>query len=475
MIANTQRMDVLGKAMMDIWKEFLDIVREQAGSRIVETWFKAIRFDRWDASQKTVYLTAPNSFVYTWVRKHYMDMMQLHLGRLLHEDRPQIDFSIQGAEQKVGGAVKEQIVRVVPASIASVGKDLVRAGSKISGSFNEHYLFDNFIVGPSNSLAYAAARAITDQPGLRYNPLFMYGKSGLGKTHLMYAIGNEIQARYRDARVLYQTADRFVTEFISAIRFNKVQAFQERYHRVDVLLIDDMQFISNKEHTQEAFFHIFNALYESRKQIIFSSDTYPQDMQGIAERLRSRLTSGLVTDLREPSLETKVAILKKKSSMHDTTLSDEVAHFIASQGFTNIRELEGALIRVTAFAALTKQPITLSLAQKVLLRVYHSTENSPSDPISFKKIVRTVERASSYTMQDLCSKNRNKEVAEARHLAMFLMKKLTGKSLRDIGAFLGGRDHSTVMHGLQKIEENMKEDDSLLAKVQRLERELSGM
>ena len=460
--------------MIDVWKEFLDIVREEAGSRIVETWFKAIVFDRWDASQKTVHLVAPNSFVYNWVRKHYMNMMQLHLGRLLHEETPRIVLTVQGVEKKVVGAVKEHVARVIPASIASVGKSLVRAGPKKLGSFNQNYLFDNFIVGPSNSLAYAAARAITEQPGLRYNPLFMYGKSGLGKTHLMYAIGNEIKTRYKDAQVLYQTADRFVTEFISAIRFNKVPTFQERYNKVDVLLIDDMQFISNKEHTQEAFFHIFNALYESRKQIVFSSDAYPHDIKGIAERLRSRLTSGLVTDLREPSLETKIAILKKKSSMNEEPLSNEVAHFIASQGFTNIRELEGALIRVTAFAALTKQPITVLLAQKVLLRVYRNTENS-SGPISFKKIVRSVEKFSSYTMQDLCSKSRNREVSEARHLAMFLMKKMTGKSLRDIGAFLGGRDHSTVMHGLQKIEEHIKQDTGLLTKVKRLEREISGM
>ncbi len=457
--------------MIDVWKEFLDIVREEAGSRIVETWFKVIVFDRWDAVQKVIYLITPNSFVYNWVQKHYMSMMQLHLGRLLHVEMPRIEFVIQGVEKKVTGAVKEKAVNVIPASILSSGKGLIRAGHKKLVAFNQNYLFDNFIVGPSNSLAYAASRAVTEQPGLRYNPLFIYGKSGLGKTHLMYAIGNEIKARYKDASVLYQTADRFVTEFISAIRFNKVHTFQERYHAIDVLLIDDMQFISNKEHTQEAFFHIFNALYESRKQIVFSSDAYPHDIKGIAERLRSRLTSGLVTDIREPSLETKIAILKKKSSMNEEQLADDVAHFIASQGFCNIRELEGALIRVTAFAALTKQQITIDLAQKVLLRVYHNPENNL---VNFKKILKGIEKYSSYTLHDLCFKNRNKELSEARHLAMFLMKKMTGKSLRDIGGFLGGRDHSTVMHGLQKIEEHIKQDAVLQEKVKRLEREISG-
>ncbi len=457
--------------MIDVWKEFLDIVREEVGSRIVETWFKAIVFDRWDSMQRVVHLIAPNSFVYNWVQKHYISMMQLHLGRLLHVETPRIELVIQGAEKSVRGAVKEIPAQVIPASILPVGKGLVRTDRKKLGSLNQNYLFDTFIVGPSNSLAYAAARAVTEQPGLRYNPLFIYGKSGLGKTHLMYAIGNEIKTRYKGASVLYQTADRFVTEFINAIRFNKVHTFQERYHTVDVLLIDDMQFISNKEHTQEAFFHIFNALYESRKQIIFSSDAFPHDIKGIAERLRSRLTSGLVTDIREPSLETKIAILKKKSSMNEEQISDEVAHFIASQDFCNIRELEGALIRVTAFAALTKQLVTMELAQKVLLRVYQYSE---SNVVSFKKIIKCVEKYSSYTLQDLCSKNRNKELSEARHMAMFLMKKLTGKSLRDIGYFLGGRDHSTVMHGLQKIEEHIKKDATLKARVKHLEKEVAG-
>lgn len=447
-----------------IWNEFLTIMREEAGSRVVETWFKAIVFEKWNAVERIVYLVTPNSFVRNWVKKHYLSMMMLHLGRLLHVENPRIEFVAQKASSN-----NQKPVNIIPASVVQSKNSLIQAHFKKSKTIQTTYSFDNFIVGPSNSLAYAAAYAVTEQPGLRYNPLFIYGKSGLGKTHLMHAIGNTIRARYKTATVLYQTADRFVSEFITAIRFNKVHKFQNKYHTVDVLLIDDMQFIAHKEHTQEAFFHIFNALYESHKQIVFSSDTFPQDLQGIADRLRSRLAAGLITDIHEPSLETKIAILKKKASMSDEVLDDEVAHFIATQGTDNIRELEGSLIRVVAFAALTKQSVCLDLAKKVLIRNQHVSKHHL---INFEKITKVVRKHYAYSQADLCSKNRSKEVAEARQVAMFLMKKLTNKSLRDIGGFLGGRDHSTVMHGLQKIECQLKVNKVLSEKIKQLEIEI---
>jgi chromosomal replication initiator protein len=465
--------------MQTVWNEFLNIIREEAGSRVVETWFKVINFDRWDAQDNVVYLVAPNSFVRNWVKKHYMSMMRLHLGRLLHVEGPRIEFRslVDPSEQEATFTASTSTtlsatetptkLTVIPASVVRTENNLVNLERRKIGNINKNYRFDNFIIGPSNSLAYAAAHAVTEQPGQRYNPLFIYGKSGLGKTHLMHAIGNEIKSRYKEAVVLYQTADRFVTEFISAIRFNKVHKFQAKYHAVDVLLIDDMQFISNKEHTQEAFFHIFNALYEAHKQIIFSSDVFPHDIKGIAERLRSRLSSGLVTDIREPSLETKIAILKKKASTNQEDLSDDVALFIAEQGFSNIRELEGALIRVMAFASLTKQPVSLDIAKKVLYR----TPPPPTDKklIDFSVIIRAISKHYTYTLDDLRAKDRSKEVAQVRHLAMYFMKKLTDKSLRDIGAFLGGRDHSTVMHGLQKIENQIEQDKQLEAAMRQIE------
>ncbi len=458
--------------MHTIWSEFLTIIREEAGSRVVETWFKAIVFDRWDADEHIVYLVTPNSFIRNWVKKHYLTMMQLHLGRLLHVDKPRIEF-ISPKITHTAEIVSEDKVRparLIPASASSrVTHEITRIDTKRLGNLNSNYSFDNFVVGPSNSLAYAAAHAVAQQPGSRYNPLFIYGKSGLGKTHLMHAIGNAIRYKYKSATVLYQTADRFVSEFITAIRFNKVHKFQTKYHSIDVLLIDDMQFIAHKEHTQEAFFHIFNALYEAHKQIIFSSDTFPQDLKGIADRLRSRLAAGLVTDIHEPSMETMIAILKKKAASSDEMLEDDVAHFIATQGFTNIRELEGAFIRVIAFASLTKQDVTLELAKRVL---YRTNNVSNRHEIGFEKIIKTVEKQYHYSRSDLCSKNRNKELSEARHIAMFLMKKLTDKSLRDIGNFLGGRDHSTIMHGLQKIQWQLKESSQLLEEIKKLEADI---
>jgi len=274
-----------------IWDQFLAIIKEEAGSRVVETWFKAVTLQRCDTLQKIVYLRAPNTFVRNWIRSNYTKLIQDHLARLLNIDVVTLVFAEsdeQGAKQLVSAEL------VVPNKSAELPQQLL---SKQPVTMNKRYLFETFVVGPTNSLAFAAAQAITEQPGKLYNPLFIYGGSGLGKTHLMQSIGNEISSKYQRARVLYQPADRFVTEFINAIRFDKVHAFKAKYQHVDVLLIDDVHCISNKEQTQEAFFHIFNALYESHKQIVFSSDTFPHNIHGLTERLRSRLACGLVVDI----------------------------------------------------------------------------------------------------------------------------------------------------------------------------------
>ena len=447
------------------WQEFLKIVREEVGSRVVETWFKAISLHRWDASQRTVYLQAPNAFVQNWVCKHYMLLLQLHLGRLLHVESPKIVFE----DDKTIDERVHTMPTVVPVNVLKTGTEVAKSGRrKQIGQVNQSYSFDTFVVGSSNSLAYAAAHAITEKPGTLYNPLFIYGGSGLGKTHLLHAIGNEIKAKNKHRTILYQTADRFVTEFINAIRFDKVHRFRAKYQSIDVLLVDDLQFISNKEQTQEAFFHIFNSLYEANKQIVFSSDTFPQHIEGIAERLSSRLASGLVTDIHMPSLETKVAILKKKAVGNNEVIDDGVAHFIASHVVSNIRELEGALIRVMAFASLTNQSVTLELAKRVLLRSVEQKKRV----IDFNRIITTVGKHYSYTLTDLRSKNRNKDLAQARHVAMFLMKKMTDKSLRDIGSFLGGRDHSTVMHALDKVHGYIEEQPDLQSKIKRIEQDI---
>lgn len=470
--------------MQHIWSEFLKIVREEVGSRVVETWFKAVVLHHWDAIEKVVYLQAPNAFVRDWLQKHYHSLFQVHLGRLLNVEQPKVIF-IDASKIKQSPDTKLVTMKRTEeqnnnttykaaqvASLNGIGarNALVKTLSKKNyGNINRNYVFETFVVGPSNSLSYAASYAVTEKPGCLYNPMFIYGKSGLGKTHLLHAIGNGIKQSNKRATILYQTADRFVNEFINAIRFDKVHTFQKKYQQVDVLLIDDIQFISNKEQTQEAFFHIFNLLYDAHKQIVFSSDTYPQNIEGIAERLRSRLAWGLVTDIHTPSLETKIAILKGKVGISKEVLCDEVAHFIASCVVSNIRELEGALIRVTAFASLTNQPITLELAKKVLLR----SDYEKKQPVDFDQIIKCVNKHYPYSFKELRSKNRNKDLVFARQVAMFLMKQLTDKSLRAIGSFLGGRNHATVKHAVNKVEKYLKKHPTFLTQLQQIEKEIT--
>jgi len=462
-----------------VWQEFLKIINEEAGSRIVETWFKVVTLSEWNPDVRTVYLKVPNAFVREWLLKNYLPLIKTHLGRLLNES----DLSVIFLDQ-----TKSELT-VLPPKLAVVENNFLgnsnivvnlntitpvaRNGEKYpKGGLNQIYQFDTFVVGPNNSLAVAAAQAVADKPGFLYNPLFIYGNSGLGKTHLLYAIANHIKRTNANLRVLYQSADRFVNEFINAIRFDRIVAFEEKYKNVDVLLIDDIQFISNKEQTQEAFFHIFNSLYEARKQIVFSSDSLPKDIQGLAQRLKSRLDSGLVTDIQKPSLEIKIAIIKKKADFHQQPLPDDVAHYIASKSSANIRELEGLLIRLFAFSSLTKQPISLELAHKILLKTEKDAEPKKSKS-DLNKIAKKVSAYYNCNLNELKSRCRLKSITLARHVAMYLMKKYTDLSLIDIGFFFKRKDHSTVIHAIEKIE-NFKSLDSKFNKdLEKIEHELS--
>jgi chromosomal replication initiator protein len=465
--------------MSGIWQEFLQIIRAEMGSQMVETWLKAVSLQQWDSREKTVYLMTPNQFVKDWLRSHYVTLFDHHLRRLFNVDSIKIVFVDEQASTTVPAVNKKEGEAdgfYVPAQVAVGPVDRKnglsrRIEGKSPSQINSNYTFDNFIVGPSNQLAYAAAKAVIERPGKVYNPLFMYGESGLGKTHLLHAIGNEIRMRSKRASVLYQTADRFVNEFINAIRFDKVHQFQIKYKDIDVLLIDDVQFISNKDQTQEAFFHIFNTLYDTHKQIVFSSDTYPQNMSGIAERLRSRLEWGLVTDIQLPLLETKIAILKKKAEMNNVQITDEVAHFLACRVVSNIRVLEGSLIQVMAVASLMKQPITVELAKKIVVR---QTAEAVQGGIDLEHILKCVCDHYSYNIADLRSNTRAKEVAHARQVAMYFMKKLTNKSLQEIGFFLGRKNHSTVIHGLEKVQTDIKKNSALSAQLVRLEEKILG-
>jgi len=459
-----------------IWQEFLKIMQQEVGSQMVETWLKAVSLHQWDSRENVVYLAAPNSFVKEWLKNNYYSLFELHLKRLLNVNSLKIVFSdIEGMEKN---AEKKDVneLKFAPAHlIAQTGNSKSAIAPRVDVKniryINSNYTFDTFVVGSSNKLAFAAAYAVTENPGNIYNPLFMYGGSGLGKTHLLHAIGNAVKLNNKRSSVLYQTADRFVNEFINAIRFDKVHHFQAKYKDVDVLLIDDVQFISNKEQTQEAFFHIFNTLYDSHKQIVFSSDTYPQNMNGIAERLRSRLEWGLVADIQAPSVETKVAILKKKAEVSNINLADDVALFLASRVIANIRALEGSLIQLIAVASLTRQPISIDLAKKVLIK---QNQEGNQQAVDLEDIIKHAADYFSFTVNDLRSNSRSKELSFARQVTMYLMKKMTNKSLQEIGLCLGRKDHSTVIYAVNKIEDVKKKNTDFSAQLLRLEEKIAG-
>ena len=459
--------------MLDIiWRDFLVIAREEVGSRVVETWLKAVTLARWDQSAGTVYIEAPNVFVKEWIYNNYKNLLSLHLGRLFNYEQPKIFFFTKTDQGQFHETVQEDSKEkesasryLIPAKRTPsqpIGKNALRtirpASSLQSLKLNPQYTFDTFVVGPNNSLAYAAAQAVAEDPGKLYNPLYIYGNSGLGKTHLIQSIGNSLQQKNPQALILYQTADRFVSEFINAIRCNKFQVFQQKYRELDYLLIDDIQFISQKEQTQEAFFHIFNALHENGKQIVFSSDVFPRMIKGLAERLRSRLEWGLVADIHVPQLETKIAILHKKAAYHNVSLTDDIAERIAHSCNGNIRELEGALIRILAYCSLTKTELSLEIVKKILGNQPVADQNHI---VTCEKVAQEVCRHYLYTIADLRSERREKDIALARQVAMYLMKKLTDKSLREIGIFLRRRNHSTVIHALEKIEQSLETDTTL--------------
>lgn len=461
-----------------IWDTFLTLIREEVGSRVVETWFKAVMLREWDPVNKIVYMEVPNGFVKDWISNNYLSLMQFHLGRLLHVDSPQVVLHAKPRVTTTDAPRVEEPRATLMNEPKSAPQVIAQKKTEVTPARAEamlpnvprNYSFENFVVGPDNSLAYAAARAVTEQVGTMYNPLFIHAGSGLGKTHLLHAIGHRIKMQHKNAAILYQTTDRFVHEFISAIRFDKVHAFQAKYQKVDVLLMDDVHFISNKEQTQDAFFHIFNDLYGARKQIVLSSDVLPQNIKGLSDRLQSRWTGGLVTDIQNPCLETKIAILNKKAELNHAVLPDEVVHFIAARATSNIRELEGALVRVMAFASLTKQTISLELARRVL---YYVPEVE-SQAIDLERIMQCVTKYFPFTPLEIKSKGRNKDLVLARHIAVYLMKQLTEKSLREIGTFMGGRDHATIMHGLSKMHACIEGNPQLRQKISSMEMELKG-
>ena len=330
---------------------------------------------------------------------------------------------------------------------------------------NARYIFETFVIGASNRFAHAAAVAVAEAPAKAYNPLFIYGESGLGKTHLLHAIGAYAKELYGNVRVRYVSSEEFTNDFINSIRDDKATAFQRRYRDLDILLVDDIQFLENKERTQEEFFHTFNTLYNANKQIVISSDRPPKQLTTLEDRLRSRFEWGLITDIQPPELETRIAILRKKAAQDKLNAPDDVLEFIASKISTNIRELEGALIRVTAFASLNRQVVDMGLAEIVLKDLIPNEVNSE---ITAPTIMAQTAAYYSFTIDDLCGTSRSRALVNARQIAMYLCRELTELSLPKIGQTFGGRDHTTVMHADRKIRELMAERRSIYNQVNEL-------
>ncbi len=431
-----------------IWDQVLSRIETKVNRHIFYTWFKPATFVA-DAAG-TLRIRVPNALFRDWLTKHYAAVLEealTEIGRsgsaiaFLTEDEP----AAAPPRSAVDTTAPDRPHMAATEVMDEPEDDIAEA---IPGSLAPRYSFDTFIVGSSNQFAHAACRAVAEAPSRSYNPLFIYGGVGLGKTHLMHAIGHYVLNHLKTLKLTYISSERFMNEMINGVRYDRVLDFRERYRSVDVLLVDDIQFLAGKEGTQTEFFHTFNALYDSQKQIVISSDRPPHEIPQLEERLRSRFEWGLIADIQPPDLETKVAILKRKAETEGVPLPDDVALYIAGKIKSNIRELEGSLIRLVAYASLTGREISLLLAQDVLRNVLQHDERA----VTIEGIQKYVSDYYQLKHGELKSRNNSKSIAMPRQIAMYLCKSLTNASLPEIGKSFGGKHHSTVIHSIRKIE-----------------------
>ncbi len=430
-------------ATANIWDEVLLRVQTKVNQHSFYQWFRPTSLV--DDQGTSVTVRVPSVLFRDWLKKHYSGVIS---EAMIEVNRPGTTIAFVADARAEGMSEPE-----LPPD-PNRGAEPVVSHSATPHGLNPRYTFDTFIVGPSNQFAHAACRAVAEAPSRAYNPLFMYGGVGLGKTHLMHAVGHYVLQHGRNLKLTYISSERFINEFINAVRYDRVLDFRERYRTVDVLLVDDIQFLAGKEGTQAEFFHTFNSLHESTKQIVVSSDCPPHEIPTLEERLRSRFGWGLIADIQPPDLETKVAILKKKAEAEAVPLPDNVAMYIAGRIKSNVRELEGSLIRLIAYASLTGREITLDLAQEVLRNVLDHDERI----VTIESIQKFVADYYQLKLTELKSRNNSKSVAMPRQVAMYLCKSLTHKSLPEIGRSFGGKHHSTVIHSIRKVEELRKND-----------------
>ncbi len=448
-----------------LWNKILATLKDEVNPQIFNTWFSTLNPAALDNNHLT--LEAPHAFIGDWIEENYLSALIIAARDITGMD---LSIRININEPEVSAAIPEPLP-VVPAKTGPTATPPPHTQVSTHSALNPKYTFDTFVVGSSNQFAHAAALAVAEQPARSYNPLFVYGGVGLGKTHLMHAIGNYAQSRNPDIRLCYLSSERFMNELINSLRFDRMPQFRETYRNMDILLVDDIQFIAGKERTQEEFFHTFNTLFDSHKQIVVSSDKFPREIPDLEERLRSRFEWGLIADIQAPDLETKIAILEKKADLAGTTLPQDAALFLAENTGSNIRELEGYLQRVTAFAAFSRtKVITMELVQDALKNFLEQKKKV----ITVEDIQKKVSSFFNVKVSDLKSKKKNKVFIQPRHMAMYMTRQLTNLSLPEIGRHFGGRDHTTILHAVQKLENIVKNDPDTDNTIVQLTRELEG-
>ncbi|WP_305045493.1 chromosomal replication initiator protein DnaA [Geoalkalibacter sp.] len=446
-----------------LWRETLTQLEQTLNPQLFATWIRPIEFLRIEKSQ--VFLRVPNRFFLEWIRDNYTRRIEQALAQVgaveyrivLEIGRPQVADSTPSPQKSTQR--EDPPEGFLPKT---------RADAFVT-NLNPRYVFTDFVSGSSNQFAHAAAMAVANNPATTYNPLFIYGGVGLGKTHLINAIGNAILSRNPEMRVCYYASEKFMNELINSLRYARMDEFRNKFRSMDVLLIDDVQFIAGKERTQEEFFHTFNALYEAHKQIVVTSDKFPKEIPGLEERLRSRFEWGLIADIQAPDVETKQAILKMKADKNGINLPEDVAYFLSNSITSNVRELEGFLIRLGAYASLTSTPLTLDMAREVLKDILVEKNRE----LSVEEIQKTVASHFNIKLTDLKSPKRLKALVLPRQIAMYLSRQLTSLSFPEIGDRFGGKDHSTIIHAIKKIESLQENDFQLRTTINTLKNSLT--
>lgn len=443
--------------MSSLWSEILRKLEQDLNEQQFHSWILPLRALEKD---NVIHLQATSSFMLDWVKKHHFELIQKTLHEVSPVNTPQIILEIGAYEQEAiedNEPTVPQALKSKPSNHQVDEASHKKSASGIEHNLNTNFTFDTFVQGKANQLAAAAARQVAENPGGSYNPLFIYGGVGLGKTHLMHAIGNQLLADKPNARVVYLHSERFVMDMVNALRHNKIDRFKQFYRSLDALLIDDIQFFANKEQSQEEFFHTFNTLLEGNKQVILTSDRFPKEVEGLEDRLKSRFGWGLTIAVEPPEFEMRVAILLKKATEYGLLLSDEVAFFVAKRLRGNVRDLEGALKRIRAYVQLTHAAITVDLVKQALKDLLALQQKM----VTLENIQKTVADFYKLRVADLLSKRRSRNVARPRQMAMAIAKELTNHSLPEIGDAFGGRDHTTVLHAVRKIKELRDSDHHL--------------